>query len=166
MRTKTCVACVIVGLIATTSGTGAVRSGQAPSRNDAARRFVGTWKLVSFSRSGQPLPNVGAKPTGLIYYDRTGYMAAQVMPDRARPGWTNREPTPDEARVAILGYTAYFGTYSVDESKGTVTHHRLGRLNPGGPDDLVRRYQFVTEDRLILTPADSPTDQIAWERVK
>jgi len=93
-------------------------------------------------------------------------MAAQVMPDRTRPGWANRDPTSEEARAAILGYVAYFGTYTVDESKNTVTHHRLGRLNPGGSDDFVRRYQFVSADRLILTPIDSPTDLITWERIK
>ena len=106
-------------------------TGQAQTAGNAAKRLIGTWRLVSYLRNGQPLPNEGPRPTGLIYYDATGHMAAQVMPDRDRPGWTNRAPTPDEAKAAVLGYVAYFGTYSVNERDSTVTHHHLGRRNPG-----------------------------------
>jgi len=75
-----------------------------------------------------------------MIYDSLGNMAAQVMPNRVRRKYAAAEPTPDEAKDAITGYLAYFGTYSVHEQARTVTHHRKGNINP---------------DRLILTPAGS-----------
>ena len=117
-------------------------------------RFVGTWRLVSNTT------------TGMMIYDNLGNMAAQVMPNRARRKYAAAEPTPEEAKDAITGYLAYFGTYSVDEQARIVTHHRKGNINPGGiGDDVVRAYVFETNDRLVLTPAGS-TNKIVWERAR
>ena len=135
---------------------------RAPVQSDVQRRFVGTWRLVSIE-SATPNPNSGARPTGLIYYDSTGHMAAQIMPDRPRPSWTG-SPTPEQAKDAISGYTAYFGTYTIDERAKTVTHHRQGSLVPG-PVDFVRTYEFLPGDRLVLIPVDSTT-RLTWERIK
>jgi hypothetical protein len=92
-------------------------------------------------------------------------MAAQIMPDRVRPKYVGPEPTADEAKLAITGYIAYFGTYTVDESAHTVTHHRTGNLTPGSPVDVVRRYEFVSDDRLILRLVGNQ-NELTWERVK
>jgi hypothetical protein len=93
-------------------------------------------------------------------------MAAQVMPNRARRKYAAAEPTPDEAKDAITGYLAYFGTYSVDEQARIITHHRNANINPGQVgDDVVRAYVFESNDRLVLTPAGS-TNKIVWERAR
>jgi len=58
------------------------------------------------------------------------------------------------------------GSYSVNERAHAITHHRKGNINPGQiDDDAVRRYEFVSGDRLILTPVDS-ANRITWERAK
>lgn len=134
---------------------------------DDAKRFVGTWKLVSIESEGQPDPRV-THPIGLGYYDSSGNMAGQIMPDRNRPKWKQGEsPTPEQAKEAIAGYTAYFGTYTVDEKAHTVTHHRKGSLNAGEVGvDAVRQYEFAPGDRLILTPVDNPSLHLTWERVR
>lgn len=102
----------------------------------------------------------------MIYYDANGYMAAQIMPDRPRPMWSGT-PTPQQALLALRGYTAYFGTYTIDEKAGTVTHHRQGMLD-GGAVDFVRTYEFGPGERLILTPVDNAATPIRliWERIK
>jgi len=124
----------------------------APARDIA--RFVGTWRLVSETT------------TGMMIYDGLGNMAAQVMPNRVRRKYAAAEPTPEEAKDAITGYLAYFGTYSVDEQTRIVTHHRKANINPGQVgDDVVRAYVFETNDRLVLTPAGS-TNKIVWERAR
>jgi hypothetical protein len=130
-----------------------------------AKRFIGTWRLVSITTNGKTDPNRGSRPTGLIYYDNTGHMAVHVVPDRVRPKFAGSEPTPDEAKAAITGYIGYFGTYTVDESARTVTHHRIGNIVPGAPVDVVRSYEFVSGDRLILRPANNQ-NELAWERIK
>ena len=129
-------------------------SGQTTAASDDAKRFIGTWRLVSDAS------------TGLIYYDSLGNMAAQVMPTRARPKYAATQPTPAEAKEAITGYLAYFGTYTVDERARTITHHRTANINPGQiGDDAVRRYEFAPGDRVILTPTDSG-NRITWERAR
>ena len=123
-----------------------------PARDTA--RFYGTWRLVSSAQ------------TGMMIYDSLGNMAAQVMPNRIRRKYAGAEPTPEEAKDAITGYLAYFGTYTVDEEARTVTHHRKGNINPGQVgDDVVRTYVFESNDRLVLTPAGS-TNKIVWERAR
>jgi hypothetical protein len=119
-----------------------------------AQRFIGTWRIVSDTQ------------VGLMYYDSVGNMAAQVMPTRPRAKFAAAQPTPEEAKDALTGYLAYFGTYTVDERAKTITHHRRGNINPGQiGDDVVRAYVFETPDRMIYTPAGS-TNKIIWERMK
>ena len=77
-------------------------------------------------------------------------MACQVAPDREITK-AGDKPTGEEAKAALDGHIAYFGTYSVDEQARTVTHHRQGSVQPGDKGDLVRGYEFVG-DRLILRP--------------
>jgi hypothetical protein len=141
------VALAVVLLVAPVTGAQTV-----PARDTS--RFVGTWRLVSDTT------------TGIMIYDSLGNMAAQVMPNRPRRKYAAAEPTPEEAKDAITGYLAYFGTYMVDEQARIVTHHRKGSINPGQVgDDVVRAYVFESNDRLVLTPAGS-TNKIVWERAR
>jgi hypothetical protein len=153
-----------IAIVLVVVGLGIRVQGGAPEGD--AQRFVGTWRLVSFEDEGAAGSTTGARPVGLIYYDAAGNMAAQIMPDRPRPNWTGA-PTPEQAKEALTGYTAYFGTYTVDEKARTVAHHRSGSLNPSGVGvDAVRRYEFAPGDRLILSPVDRPTLRIIWERAQ
>lgn len=138
----------------------------APNANvtDAAKRLIGTWRLVSVTNSPYG-KHRGEHPTGLIFYDANGYMAVQIMPSRPRGKFASFLPTAEEAHDALLGYTAYFGTYTVDEKKRTVTHHRLGNVNPGALGDYVRRYEFLSDDRVVLMPVESGSG-LTWERIK
>jgi hypothetical protein len=141
--------------------------GQSGSGSGSSQRVVGMWRLVSIVQDGGQAPNRGAHPTGLIVYDASGHMSVQIMPDRIRPKYATAEPTPEEAKEALRGYTAYFGTYTVDERASTVTHHRLGSVNPGDVgSDLVRKFEFAPGNRIILTPLENPTRRLTWERVK
>jgi len=132
-----------------------------------AKRFLGTWRLVSIVSNGQISPVFGPNPVGMIGYDSTGHMAVQIMPDRSRPKFAGSAPTPEEAKSALTGYIAYFGTFTVDEKARTVTHHREGSLTPGMiGTDLVRRYEFDPNDQLILTPVEALAGHLTWERIK
>jgi hypothetical protein len=139
--------------------------GQSAAQSDVARRLVGTWRLVSIMENGRIDLHRGPHPAGMIYYDAKGYMAVQIMPDRPRPKFAAANPTPDEAKAALSGYTAYFGTYSIDERAHTVTHHRTGDIHPGPLGDFVRRYEFTSNDRLILRPVETDS-AVTWERIK
>jgi hypothetical protein len=137
---------------------------QSVATADAAKLLVGTWRLISITESQQQQYR-GEHPIGLLYYDDSGHMAVQIMPSRERQKYAGTLPTPKEARDAVLGYTAYFGTYTVDERSRTVTHHRTGNINPSGLGDFVRRYQFLSADKVILMPIESRAG-LTWERIK
>ncbi len=109
--------------------------------SEIAKRFVGAWRYVEATLDGKPPPGRGTGK-GMIYYDPSGVMVVQVAPDRARHR-AGSEPTAQEAKDALTGYVAYFGTYTVDEQARTVTHHRQGSVQPGDVADLVRGYEFV-----------------------
>lgn len=138
--------------------TGGVESVEA-----VRRRLIGTWRLVSIDNS--PLkPYRGECPIGLLFYDRNGNMAVQIAPSRPRRSFAEFLPTPDEARDAYLGYTAYFGTYSVDPARQVVIHHRDGNINPGATGDFVRRYRFLSERQVVLMPVENDVG-LSWERL-
>jgi len=128
-----------------------------------AQRIVGAWRYIGTTIDGQPRPNRGASPKGIIFYTGGGHMAAQIAPDRNLK-MAGSAPTPDEAKAALADYIAYFGTYTLDERTRTVTHHRQGSVQPDGMPDLVRNYEFVG-DRLILRPIGTK-QEVVWERIK
>jgi hypothetical protein len=132
------------------------------SQSEVAKKLVGAWRYVGTTIDGKPKPR-GDNPKGMIYYGPHGEMSVQIAPDRARPR-AGKDFTPEEAKIAVTDYIAYFGTYTIDEKAGTVTHRREMSVQPGDKGDFVRRYEFVG-DQLILRPPKS-TQEITWERIK
>jgi hypothetical protein len=128
----------------------------------AQARLIGAWRYVGTRINGANWDR-GKNPKGMIYYGPHGEMAVQIAPDVARKR-AGAVMTPEEAFIALKDYIAYFGTYTVDEAAGTVTHHRADNLQPGEGGDLVRRYEFAG-DHLILRPPNS-TLEVTWERIK
>jgi hypothetical protein len=132
------------------------------NEGEVANKLIGAWRYVGTRINGSNWDR-GANPKGMIYYGPHGEMAVQIAPDvkRLRAG---AAITPEEALIAVKDYIAYFGSYSIDEQAGTVTHHRQDSLQPGDSADLVRRYEFIG-DRLVLRPPNS-TMEVTWERIK
>jgi hypothetical protein len=157
---------VVFGLMLAAAGWRA-SAADGPSQADLRKPFIGTWHLVSIE-GGTPeaQANRAGKPTGVIIYDAVGNMAAQIQPDRPRKQWTG-QLTPELAFEAMRGYTAYFGTYTIDPKTKQVTHHRQGHLD-GGAIDFVRTYEFLPNDRIVLTPVggNGPPTHLTWQRAK
>jgi len=129
---------------------------------EVANKLLGAWRYVGTRINGDNWDR-GANPKGMIYYGPHGEMAVQIAPDVKR---TRAEAvmSPQEAFTAVKDCIAYFGTYTVDEAAGTVTHHRQDSLQPGDNGDLVRRYE-LNGDRLTLRAPNS-TLEVTWERIK
>jgi hypothetical protein len=120
------------------------------------KQFVGAWKLVSSehrSPDGQLTYPLGRDPVGIIMYDASGHMSAQIMrPDR--PAFASGDVdkgTPTEIKFAYEGFIAYFGTYEVNEEEGTVTHHVEGSSFPNWVGSAQRRFFEFSGNRLTLS---------------
>ena len=137
--------------------------GVASAQDDAAKKIIGAWRYVGTTIDGVPRAGRGDNPKGLIYYGPHGEMSVQIAPDIERPK-AGAVMTPDEAKIAVSNYIAYFGTYTVDEKASTVTHQRAASVQPGDKGNFVRAYEFKG-DRLVLRPPNSK-QEITWERIK
>jgi len=68
------------------------------------------------------------------------------------------------------GYDAYFGTYTVDDPKGTVTQELLGSLSPGNVGMVLTRGMQVTGNSLVITLETTAADgtpvvrTLTWQR--
>src|SRR5262245_14075183 len=124
---------------------------QTVTKEEVSKKLVGVWRYIGTTIDGQSKPR-DANPKGMIYYGPYGEMSVQIAPDVERPR-AGKEMTPDEAKIAVTDYIAYFGTYTIDEKASTLIHHRQSSVQPGDKGDFVRKYRFEG-DRLILNPAE------------
>jgi Lipocalin-like domain len=140
--------------------------------------LVGTWRLVSRETivKGAPVQtDLGPNPIGYLIYDAGGHMAVQLMqPNRSAAqmaGCSDKITRGQNNTASLCGYSAYFGTYKVDERQHVVTHHLEGALLPEDVGKDVRRSIALEGDRLTITFAttfaDAPaTRRVVWQRVR
>src|SRR5262245_33094403 len=162
-------------MVMTGPNTAAQSSSITAAVEPARQRFAGTWRLVGIERIGPngellppPAPPAFGSPnaTGIIIYDPDGYMAVTIL-QRGRQKYAGRQPTPREALAAFASYTAYFGTFGVDEADRVVTHHVQGSLNPNNTGSHEQQSFEFSGNRLILRLRRGRSDsqfQLTWER--
>jgi len=69
------------------------------------------------------------------------------------------------------GYDAYFGTYTVDDSTGTVTQRLMGSLSPANVGMVLTRAMEVRGDILSITLETTAADgtpvirTLTWRRL-
>ena len=157
-----------------------LRSASQPGNTSPADRLIGAWRLVSVETirpNGEVIyPFYGKHPTGILIYDRSGIMSVQIVsdPKPSKPSTDSREKflaAPlDEKVTAIDGYYAYFGTWTVDGTGSSVTHHIQQSLYPGERDENATRLVSFQGDQLILTAkshemGEDHQRKLVWERV-
>ncbi|HVG21305.1 MAG TPA: lipocalin-like domain-containing protein [Blastocatellia bacterium] len=131
--------------------------------------FIGAWRLVSVEDrepDGSLTNPYGERPVGLLLYDEAGSMSVQIMrSDRQHLSSNDWGEIPaEEIKAAAEGFTAFFGTYEVNEAEAVIIHRVEGHFLPNSVGkELKRGYEF-SGSRLILRPSDSRT--VTWERVE
>jgi hypothetical protein len=140
-------------------------------------QLIGAWRLLSAefrSSDGKIAYPWGKNATGLLIYNASGYVSAQIMnPDRPKfASRDNFKGTPEETKFAFDGYQAYYGTFEIDEKGKMVIHHIIGNLFPNAIGVSFKRYyEFSINDRLTLStpPMTMGGERIAglliWERI-
>lgn len=123
---------------------------------DIHSAILGSWILSEWSVTGQNGSVVypyGPNAEGMIIYTDDGHMAVQL----ANPDAKAEEVSRIEDR-----YFAYFGTYTIDEAAGTVTHTLEGSLTPSWVGtEQVRAYQLTDQKKLKLIALIPPDDALA-----
>lgn len=139
-------------------------------------QLVGTWRLISRVvrlEDGTAVqdPGLGKTPTAYLIYDSSGHIAAQGM-RLGRPmaiDCGTSGPAPSNNSQSVNGYDAYFGTYTIDETSHTVTHHLKGALAAADVGkNLVREFQVSGDKLTIIVRTNSPKEKqiitLTWER--
>jgi hypothetical protein len=146
------------------------------------QQLIGAWRLVSIDLSGPAGPIVDpfyqADSTGIIFYDSSGWMSVQIAaPHRqtfevpaARSPSATTGPLSQRKATAFDTYYSYYGTWTLDDVEGVVTHHVKSSLIPA--EEGLSYAQDVTLDggRLTFTTRDHSHGEATvrrkvWERI-
>jgi Lipocalin-like domain len=152
-----------------------------PDAASVRDQLVGAWRLVSIETirpSGDIIyPFYGKPPEGLIVYDRSGWMSVQIISDPrpTTPNAASRQaflaaPTSEKV-AAVEGYYAYCGTWTLDTSNSTVTHHIKQSLYPGERGEDGVRHYTLDGDRLTLVAKTHEMGgdhgrKLVWRRIQ
>jgi len=168
---QTVAAVVVLAVAALTHGPS---DAFAQSQDDAARRFVGLWRLVSWQqRLADGTTRTPANDVAYIIYTDTGHVCYIAM-DPDRPRWASeRAPTPAEALSGIAGVGAYCARVEMHAAEGFVLHHVEIEKVPNIVGRTRKRwFTFQGPDRIALR-VDPPElapgvteSTLTWERVR
>ncbi len=143
---------------------------EAAADTSVNERFAGAWSLTRVERrdaDGELMGEPRTERLGYIIYDASGHMGVTLMnPDR-QP-YAGDTPTAEEALDRLGSYTSYFGTYTVTEAEGYLTHHLLGSLNPSGAGSNYQRFYTFGDDTLTLQPPGNDRGEksfLTWTRL-
>ena len=144
-----------------------------------AEKFIGAWLLTSVEGNSPVRPMDFDHPTGLIIYDRSGWMSVQLAVHGLRKPFAKGETngTREEKAQAFDNYSGYYGRYTVDVKAETVTHHIADYSYPGFQgQDFVRWFELKDDNHLVLIPTEDnkggrlnrqeATFRLTWERVR
>ena len=188
MRTISVAVLGLLGLVVSISGCGAgptteevpalsaEMSGASADAPGSSLKddLVGTWGLSSVElrdAAGLLLPPPEAPgfgspgAIGLLICDTAGHIGLAIM-QQNRPKY--EQPTPEEAMADLEGYTAFFGTYTVNETDGLVTAHIQGSRDPRLTGTEQTRAVEVLGDRLTVEvplSASGVQPTLVWERL-
>lgn len=148
----------MVASVLLAAGVLQAQSKQELAGPQAARvRLIGAWHLVSMDEPGPDgtLRHVTSRK-GMLVYTRDGHMSVQILYPAS------------EARVSndyvLNGYEASFGSYDVDESAHTVTHHVEASITHGlAGKDLTRVYRFSNGRLIIQSTRSDEHWSVTWE---
>ena len=168
----------LLGLVALSACSGSAPAAEAAEETPvvdlatavANSQFAGAWRLVKierFAASGELLEPPIEDRLGYIIYDPAGYMGVTIMHSDRQP-YASNQRTPEEALASYSSYSSYFGTFTVNEAEGFLTHHLEGSLNTRGAGSDYKRFYTFSGNRLTLQPpagASGDKTQLTWEKL-
>ena len=119
--------------------------------------WVGTWRMTAVesrdSATGPWRRPFGDAPFGYVIYNADGSHAMQFTrtptPAMFAAG-ADRGATEQELRETFEAYFSWFGRYSVDPSRGIITHRIEGSLWPSWRNTMQERPFTIRGDTMLL----------------
>jgi lipocalin-like protein len=140
-----------------------------PPTANLAATILGIWKLKSredVDDTGEIRidPFLGRDPLGILCFG-PGHFAAQFMKrDRSQQENVAQPVQAKNNTIAVNGYDAYFGTYTVDEIAGTLTTHLEGSISPANVGKIYIRNVRVLDNELVIQLPTTAVDGTAVTR--
>ena len=139
-------------------------------------KLPGTYALISvdnIDKNGNRIHLYGDDPKGLLILDAHGNYSLQIM-SSGRPKFAAADKakgTDDENRAAVKGCNTHFGTYTIDEAKGTIIFNIAHASFPNWEGTQQARPFTLLNDVFTYT-VPSPTTgggvtgEVVWKRVE
>ena len=129
----------------------------------AAKAFIGTWVLESFTEKGEAsgvLYPLGTDPIGLLIYTEDGSVSAQLMKSGRKEVSADLWDVAHAAGLAELaeGYIGYCGRFTVHEDSKQVVHTPIVALIPNLVHHAQLRTYSIDGQQLTLETQRSGTD--------
>jgi hypothetical protein len=166
----------IISLSALTALALAALPGNAVSQQKSLKdQLVGTWTLVSANQTtkeGVKSERWGPNPRGRAIFEANGRYSFMIFRSDVRKFASDNlnQSTAEEAKAAIQGMTANYGTWSVDEATKTITTKIEAASLPNLVGGTQKRIiSSITADELKYTnPASliGTVDDVVWKRAK
>ena len=146
----------------------------ASERGAPANALIGTWTLVLVDNvrpDGSRIHLYGPRPSGLLMFDAGGRYSLQLV-SSGRPLFAANDKsrgTAAEYQAAVQGSNAHFGTYAIDQAKGTITFRIEHASFPNWEGTEQSRSFSLVGDRLKYT-VPAPTTgggavgEVEWQR--
>ena len=134
-------------------------------------KLLGSWRLLScesLDDDGAATYPLGDDALGqLLYTDADRVSAQLVRANQSRfPSEDWRDASTEQMAKAWSGYFGYFGTFSIDEAAGLVTHHIEAGWFPNlAGTQQVRRFRF--DGNNLVLDADTGWGQVrnVWQKI-
>jgi Lipocalin-like domain len=140
-----------------------------PLTANLAAAILGIWKLKSrkdVDATGQIHidPFLGRDPLGILCFGPSRFPAQFMKRDRSRQENVPQSVQAKNNTVAVNGYDAHFGTYSLDEIAGTLTTHLEGSISPADVGSTYVKDVRVVDNELIIQLHTAAVDGTAITR--
>ncbi len=145
------------------------------NQSDIINEIIGTWKLISIYykyKNGNKENMYGPNPIGILMYDKSGNMNAQLGYRGREITYKNSYSNNDQIKASCFDtYMCYYGSF-YEESPGIVIHHVVGCTNPTWINRKEIRYIKIENNILkIDTPemeynGEKVILEVMWEKEK
>ncbi len=126
-----------------------------PPMGNVKLTILGVWRLKSrqdVDATGKIHldPFLGRDPLGILCFGFTHFSAQFMKRERSEQERAAERLPAKNNTAGVNGYDAYFGTYSIDETAGTLTTRLEGSISPANIDATYVRDIRVVGDELII----------------